>query len=273
LIRRSLILAGLVVAAALPQAAGAASSRFFQNDPMGKLRDVTKTWQRYQAAPAFCIKPNVKEYTPGGVGRTVTGRDPACRRSGFPRSAKGLVKITVRAPGLCGGCRRLFIDFSRIPLTNAPGDAHARGHAYYHLDSFNNTYTVDPLAHSPNTKDFTNDKLVAPDGSASERLSRAWEMHAIDYVTDTAYFVHTGSQGPYYIGPWYLSRYGKRVRGVYLDVDVADATQWPNPELNGIGYVAGFNSGGFCSSDEDFYYGGCFDWWGMSSNTIDPFAD
>jgi len=269
--RRILILAVLVLAA-VPAAASAAS-RPFQNDPMGKLRDVTRSWQRYQPATTFCIKPDVNEYTPGGVGATATGRYPACRRSGFRRSAKGLVRIHVRAPLLCSGCRRLFIDFTKIPVTNAPGDAHSHGHAYYHLDSFNNTYTVDPIAHSTNTKNFTNDKLTTPDGSAQEPLIHGFDLHAIAYVTDTAHFVHTASQGPYYIGPWYLNRSGKRISGVYLDVNVADAVQWPNPELNGIGYSAGFNSHGFCSSDDDSFYGGCFDWWGMSSNTIDPFHD
>jgi hypothetical protein len=59
---------------------------------------------------------------------------------------------------------------------------------------------------------------------------------------------------------------------VYLDVDVADATRYPDPTLNAIGYVAGFNSGQSCPSDADGYYGGCFDWWGMSSSTVDPYG-
>ena len=40
---------------------------------------------------------------------------------------------------------------------------------------------------------------------------------------------------------------------------------------NAIGYISGFNSGQSCPSDADGYYGGCFDWWGMSSTTVDPY--
>jgi hypothetical protein len=240
---------------------------------MGPLSDATAHWRDYQPASSFCIKPTGGEYTPGGVGPTTSGRDPACRRSGFGAKAKGLVKIDVRTRKLCGGCVRLFIDFSKIPRSAARGDGYARGHAYYHLDSLNDTYTVDSSDHSPNTKDFTNDKLIAPDGSPQAPVIATFDLHAIAYVTDTGHFVHTGAQGPYYIGPWYLSRTGKRIHGAYLDVDIADATQWPNPELNAIGYVAGFNRRGICPNDDDAFYAGCFDYWGMSSNTIDPFDD
>src|SRR4051794_28740062 len=256
---------------AFPVVALADSSGPFQNDPMGRLRDVTEHWRHYQPAGRFCVKPDTTTYTPGGNGADATGRDRACRRSGFSRHAKALVKVHVRTPSFCAGCRRFFIDFSKIPKKTAAGDGHAQGHAYYHLDSINNSYTVDAKAHSPNTKNFTNDKLIAPNGSPQEQLIGAWDLHAIEYVTDTRSVIHTGSQGPYYIGPWYENRHHKRIHGVYLDVDVADATQWPNPQLNAIGYIAGFNSGDVCPTDDDSFYAGCFDWWGMSSNTIDPF--
>jgi hypothetical protein len=280
--RRRLSKGGAVIRCALPTAivialvttpavAGAASGPFV-NDPMGALHDVSSRWRHFQAAIRFCIKPDVTEYTPGGAGATLTGRNRVCRRSGFPRRAKHLVKIHVRAPSLCGGCRRFFIDFSRIPRTSPAGDGHAQGHAYYHLASFNNTYTVRPTAHSPNTKNFTNDKLLAPDGSPQEQVIGGWDLHAIEYVTDTRHFIHNSSQGPYYVGPWYLNRGGRRIHGVYLDVNVAGAMRLPDPTLNGIGYIAGFNSGGACPSDDDLLYAGCFDWWGMSSTTIDPFA-
>lgn len=273
MIRRTVIIATALVLTALCGVAAADSSRPFQNDPMGPLTDATSSWRHFQPARRFCIKPDVNQYTPGGAGATATGETPACRRSGFPATAKHLVKVHIRTPTLCGGCRRLFIDFSQIPATNAPGDGHARGHAYYHLDSFNWTYTVDPIAHSPNTKNFTNDELVAPSGSVQKQIIGGFDLHAIAYVTDTEHFVHNQSQGPYYVGPWYLNRHGTRIRGVYLDLDVADAVQWPNPQLNAIGYVAGFNSNGLCPTDDDSFYGGCFDWWGMSAETIDPFAD
>jgi hypothetical protein len=268
-VRRSLILVVFLAAAAIPLAARAEP---FMQDPLGPISDVTSTWQRYQPVSAFCVRPDVPEYTYGGVGATATGRLPACRRSGFPASAKGLVLVHVRAPALCPGCHRLFIDFSKIPAKNAPPDTSAHGHVYYHLSSFNWTYTVDPIAHSPNTKNFTNDKLLVPSGSPQQPFVNGFDLHAIAYVGDTAHFVHTKSQGPYYAGPWYVNRAGQRIRGVYLDVDVADATKYPDPSFNAIGYITGFNSGQSCPSDADGYYGGCFDWWGMSASTVDPYA-
>jgi hypothetical protein len=143
---------------------------------------------------------------------------------------------------------------------------------YYHLTSANFTYRVDPIAHSPNTKNFTNDKLIAPNGSPQEQIAGAFDLHAIAYVSDTGHFTHTAIQGPYYIGPWYLNRSGRRIRGVYLDVDVAEATRFPSASTNAIGYATGFNSGRVCPSDTDSFYGGCFDNWGFSTSTVDPFA-
>ena len=262
MIRRTLALAlGLALAGGTAHAAVP-----FQADSMGPVTDVTSDWQHYQPASAFCIKPDAPQYTPGGTGATATGADSACRRSGFPASATGLVKVQIRAPILCPGCRRLFIDFSKIPAT---GGAH--GHVYYHLASGNFTYTVDPVAHSPNTKNFTNDKLLSPDGSLQEQIIAAVDLHAIAYVADTAHFVHTAIQGPYYIGPWYLNRAGHRIDGVYLDVDVEDAARFPIPQLNEIGYLDGFNSGSLCPSDADAFYVGCVDSFSFSTSMVNPF--
>jgi hypothetical protein len=263
-----MILHAVAVVAAL-----AATGSPPQQDPLGPLLDVTAHWRHYQPASTFCVKPDVNEYAQGGVGATATGADPACARSGFPADATGLVKIHVRTPRLCAGCRRLFMDFSKIPAANAPPAYYAHGHAYYRLVSANPAYTIDPVAHSPNTKNFTNDKLVAPDGSPQEQLVAALDLHDVGYTTDTAHFVHTAAQGPYYIGPWYLSRGGRRIEGAYLDVDVAGAPQLPGgAQANAIAYMAGFDSGQACPSDDDAYYGGCVDASGGSAETVDPFA-
>jgi hypothetical protein len=262
----------VLVLAVTCAAAQAASPPPFQQNPMGPMRDVTKHWRDYQPGTAFCVKPDVKQYTPGGDGATATGRDRACRRSGFRKSATRLVKISVRTPGLCAGCRRLFIDFSKIPKKNAPPLYYAHGHVYYHLASGNPTYTGDPIAHSPNTKNFTNDKLVAPYGSPEEQAAGAFDLHAISNVSDTAHFIHTKAQGPYYIGPWYVNRRWQHIRGLYVDVNVADATKYPGPGVNAIYYMAGFNSGQACPSDDDAYYGGCTDAGGGSATSVDPFA-
>ena len=270
--RTATAVATLALLSALAIRAAADPPSPFQQDALGPIRDVTATWQHYQPAAAFCVRPDAAEHASGGIGTTVTGKLAACRRSGFARGARGLVLVRIHTPTLCPGCRRLFLDFSRIPKADAP-NAPAHGHAFFRLDSFNGSYTVDPLEHSPNTKTFTNDKLLVPNGSPQEPVVRGFDRYAIDYVTDTAHFVHSVSQGPYYVGPWYVNRAGERINGVYFDVDVADATQYPDPRLNAIGYAAGFNSGRSCPSDDDAYYGGCFDWWGLSSTTVDPYAE
>ncbi len=260
------LITAIATAVGLAVTPAATAATPFQTDSLGPIRDVTADWQSYQPAGAFCVKPDTPQYTPGGSGATATGEDPACRRSGFSRSDTGLVKIQVRTPLLCAGCRRLFIDFSKI----GSGTSYAHGHAYYRLASANFTYTVDPIAHSPNTKNFTNDKLLAPSGSPQEQLLGTLDLHQVfAYVTDTAHFVHTAIQGPYYIGPWYLGGDGERINGVYFDVDVADATKFSSAQLNAIGYAASFNSGRFCpSSDQDALYGGCLDAFSLSATTV-----
>lgn len=242
----------------------------FQVDSLGPIKDVTANWTAYQPAGVFCIKPDVTEYTPGGTGPTVSAADPACRRSGFPPGPTGLVVIRLRTPTLCSGCRRLFVDFSKI----GAGSSYAHGHVFYRLTSANVTYALDPLAHSPNTKNFSNDKLVVPEGSPQQPLVWAGDEHQFaGFTSDTAHFVHNSEQGPYYTGPWYVNRAGRRIDGVFLDVDVADATRFPGgAQANAIGYAAGFNSATRCPSDADLLYAGCFDSWGFSVSSVDPYA-
>jgi hypothetical protein len=272
-----MIAQALSIGAALALAGSPAQSgpsNPFEQDPVGPISNVTSKWKHYQPATTFCIKPDATTYTPGGNGATDTGADPVCRRSGFAPGATGLVKIRVETPRLCGGCRRLFIDFSKIPAANVPPLAYARGHAYYRLASLNPTYTVDPIAHSPNTKNFTNDKLVTPDGSPQQPFVAGFDLHAMEYVTDTAHFIHNASQGPYYIGPWYFNRAYHRVNGAYLDVDVVDAQRLPGGSMpNAISYQSGFNSGQACPSDDDLLYGGCVDWFGSSAEMLDQLME
>lgn len=262
-------------AATTPVTSQGQSGEPFYYDALGPLSDVTKNWRQYQPANVFCVQPDVTEYTPGGVGPTVTGRNPACRHSGFARNAKGLVVVRVDTPTLCPGCRRLLIDFSKIPKANDPPlYYYPHGHVFYRLTSANFTYTIDPLDHSPNTKNFTNDKLLVPDGSPQEPVVSDVDLHQLaGYTTDTANFIHTQIQGPYYVGPWYVNRQGKRIKGVYFDVDIADATQNPGGvDFNDISYAAGFNTGQACPNDDDSFYGGCVDWWGYSTSTVNPYA-
>jgi hypothetical protein len=271
-----LAIAGAPAAGAGLQLDGAAapSGVPFYYDALGSISDVTVHWQRYQPANVFCVRPEPGGYTPGGVGQTVTGRNDACRHSGYRKSATGLIVVRVRTPALCPGCRRLFIDFSKIPKADAPPYYYPRGHVFLRLSSANSSYTVDPIDHSPNTKNFTNDKLLAPAGSAQEQVIGAGDLHQMfGYVTDTLGFVHTALQGPYYVGPWYVSRQGRRVHGMYLDLDVTDATENPGGvDFNDVAYAAGFNSGQACPNDDDAFYGGCVDWWGYSTSNVNPYA-
>ena len=245
-------------------AAPAGAALPFQADALGPMTDVTADWQHYQPSSAFCIRPDALGFTPGGTAATATGRDPVCRRSGFPATATGLYKVEIRTPILCAGCRRVFIDFSKIPAGGA------RGHAYYKLASVNLSYTVDPLAHSPNTKNFTNDKFLTPDGSLQQPIISLFDLHAIAYVADTVHFIHNELQGPYYVGPWYLNRAGQRIDGMYLDMDVVDASRLGIPQLDAIAYIDGFNSGRLCPSDADILYVGCVDAWSFSASSINP---
>jgi hypothetical protein len=242
----------------------------FTPDAMGPLSDVTCDWQRYQPADAFCVQLDAPEYTPGGSGELTDGNDPVCAASGFGPQDANLYKVGIETPILCPGCRRLFIDLSRIP------DGQSLGHAFYAIASFNPTYTIEPIAHSPNTKNFTNDHLLSPPGTPVATIVGAQDLYAKDYVTHTTQFAHTAIQGPYYIGPWYLNRAGERIHGLYLDVNVADATDLGDPNLNAIRYVSGYNSG-LCPDallgmpGLNFLYAGCADHPGVSRIALNPF--
>jgi hypothetical protein len=256
--------------------------------------DVTNQWQAYQPASDFCIRPNVQDPTDQFVSTVMPlnpewqtnadGNDPVCAASGFSTSDTGLYKGHIDPIVLCAGCRRIFFDYSKIPADD-PSNLlfYAHGHAYFRTSSFNPSYTVDPLSHSPNIKNFTNDKLVAPTGSPQEQIAQMIDLYDMSYVGDTANYAHTASQGPYYIGPTYLHCDDTgciAIHGAYVDVNVGNYPPLPNPSLNAIHYEAGFNSGEPTCLDNDFppyqdanfFYGGCVDHFGFSdpSGAIQP---
>ena len=229
-------------------------------------------WQHYQAAAAFCILPDGPQYTPGGHGGTTTGSDPACKLSGFRPGDIGLYKVQISAPPLCAFCRRYFIDLSK-----AKPDV--RGHAFYAIASVNDSYTIDPVAHSPNTKNFTNDHLLAtPPGTVVQLLMGKIDLYLKAYVTDSLHFVHNDLQGPYYAGPWYVNSAGQRIQGVYVDVNIAVPVVLGNPKLDALRYLAGYDNGLLpcpdelnpALSDADFLYAGCVDHVAASSTAYDP---
>lgn len=240
------------------------------HDAMGPLVDVTNDWQRYQPADRFCIEMNGFDIYTALTGDT----GEQCGQS-------GKFRLDVQTPPLCPGCRRLFIDYSQIPENDASaGLFWAHGHVFFRLHAWNFTYTADPIAHSPNIKNFTNDKLVAPYGSPQEQVITAFDTHSLAYVGSTDRFTHSEIQGPYYVGPAYKNRDDEVIHGAYVDVDVAGATDLMNPALNEIRYWAGFNSGEVTCPDNlfeeyddgNYFYYGCASHPAVSESFVDPFA-
>ncbi|HVA74634.1 MAG TPA: hypothetical protein VNF71_08715 [Acidimicrobiales bacterium] len=281
--RARIVLAIVATAAAIAWAAvpaRAAGTDPTSSDPLGPLVDVTANWQAYQPSSDFCVHPTVFEVP--ATTETATGSSPACAASGFAPSATGLYEVKIDTPPLCTGCRRLFIDYSEIaPSTSTAPTSH--GHAYFRLMSLNPTYTVPPLAHSPNIKNLTNDRLVAPPGSPVSALTSQVDPYDMAYAADTANFAHTAAQGPYYVGPGYLNTAGQWVQGAYLDVDMSKATELPQAEANLIRYAAGFDSSpstcpdsavfGPTYTDGNYFYGGCVNAFGASTQPgVDPWA-
>ena len=250
------------------------------SDPLGPLVDVTADWQAYQPSSDFCVHPTVFEFP--ATTETSTGSAPACAASGYNTSDTGLYEVKITTPPLCAGCRRLFIDYSKIdPGTQTAPTAH--GHAYFRLMSFNQGYKIAPQAHSPNIKNLTNDHLVSPPGTPISTAAAAVDQYDWAYTGDVSNFAHIAAQGPYYVGPWYVNTAGQKVYGAYLDLDLSGAAQLPQTELNLIRYAAGFDSSpstcpdaellGAAYTDGNYFYGGCVNGFGASSAPgIDPWA-
>ncbi|MGH9097354.1 MAG: hypothetical protein ACRDWB_08010, partial [Acidimicrobiales bacterium] len=110
---------GLAAVSSVNPADAASPQSALTDDPLGSLVDVTASWQHYQPAPSFCVRPNVFEF-PADTEATRTGSDPACGFSGFGRGDNGLYQVGIASPPLCSGCRRLFIDYSKIAAGALP---------------------------------------------------------------------------------------------------------------------------------------------------------
>lgn len=266
--------AGLLLA---PPVAGAQTSQTpLNSDPVGPISNVTAHWRYYQPAPDFCVPDQVYE-VPSDTQDTQTGANPACEFSGFSPTATGLYEVQITTPPLCSTCVRLFIDYAKIAPSSL--GTYSQGHAYIRLSSANPTYVSSPTAHSPNVKNFTNDYLVAPPGSPRSTVAATADPHLLAYAADTAHFAHTTAQGPYYIGPWYLNRWGERIDGAYIDVDLSKAHRLGQTQLDEIYYAAGYNTDpSLCPdtladpayNDGNYLYGGCVNAGGASSEGVDP---
>lgn len=275
-----LVIVGACVTSAVLPARAVTGTDPTSSDPLGPLVDVTANWEAYQPSNDFCVHPTVFEVP--ATTETATGAAPACAASGFPTAATGLYEVKIATPTLCSGCHRLFIDYSKIgPGTSTAPASH--GHAYLRLMSLNPTYTVSPLAHSPNIKNLTNDYLVAPPGSPISALTSQVDPYDMAYAGDTANYAHTAAQGPYYVGPGYLNMNGNWVNGAYLDVDLAKASRLPQEEADVIRYAAGFDSSpstcadaalfGPTYTDGNYFYGGCVNAFGASGPPgVDPWT-
>lgn len=240
-------------------------------DAMGPIQDVTESWTEYQPSESFCVTLD------GFDGYTAFSGDPGPT---CPESEDLLVEIDT--PDLCTGCRRLFINYAMIPEANDPGAGlfYARGHVFFRMHAFNPNYTANPLAHSPNIKNFTNDKFIAPYDSPQEQAATAFDTRAIAYVGSTLKHTHSEIQGPYYVGPTYRNHEGRLIRGAYIDVDAQDSLGVP--ELDQIRYWVGYNSGeATCPdnvlfdgeyADGNYGYGACAAHPAVSESVIDPVA-
>lgn len=270
--RRLLARAGLVVTIMLAATSARAEPMPMVLDAMGTFVDVSASWQDYQPSESFCVAlDGFDGYTSfsGNAG-------PTC-----PDSEDLLVEI--ETPPLCiPNCRRLFIDYSSIPAENdaAGGLFYARGHVFFRLHAFNN-YTADPIAHSPNIKNVTNDKFFAPYDSPQETVATELDTRAISYVGSTLRHTHSEVQGPYYVGPTYRNTEGHLIRGAYIDVNVP-ANAAGAPEMDGIRYWVGYNAGeATCPdnvvfngdyADGNYGYAACASHPAISESVIDPFS-
>jgi hypothetical protein len=240
-------------------------------DAMGPLVDVTDNWTDYQPSESFCVTlDGFDGYTAfsGDAGPTCEGSDD--------------LLVEIQTPELCDGCMRMFINYEAIPAENdmAAGLLYARGHVFFHLGGFN-AYTADPLAHSPNIKNFTNDKFIAPYGSPQEQVATQFDTRSIAYVGSTSKHTHSEVQGPYYVGPTYRNTEGRLIRGAYVDVTIPGSSAG-SPEADGIRYWVGYNAGeATCPdnvlfegtyADGNYGYAACAAHPAISESVIDPFA-
>lgn len=263
-------IAVLVASFALAVAPAAADPQPLMLDAMGPLVDVTDDWERYQPAASFCVELD------GFDGYTAFSGDagPVCEGSDD-------LLVEIDTPPLCELCRRLFIDYAEIPEANQPGAGlfWARGHVYFRLHAPNPTHTVNPIAHSPNIKNLTNDKFVSPEGSVPEQVWTQVDTHAIAYVGSTGRHTHSEIQGPYYVGPTYVNTDGQTVRGAYLDLLAGPALG--DAALDSVRYWVGYNAGeATCPdnvlfdgdyADGNYGYGGCAAHPAISESAVWPY--
>lgn len=237
------------------------------HDAMGPIIDVSAAWEDYQPSDDFCV--------------TIDGFDAYTALSGDtgPTCEDDSFRVTVEAPPLCAGCARLFIDFSQIPENDpSAGMFYAHGHVFFRMHAFNR-YEVDPVAHSPNIKNLTNDKAVNPEGSPQDPFFSGFDTYAIAYVGSTARTTHSDVQGPYYVGPRYVNAAGRTIHGAYVDVSPGDAVPM-GEEFDTIRYWVGFNSGeATCPdnlseeyADGNYGYYGCATHPAVSVSSFNPFA-
>lgn len=258
----------------------------FTDNPLGPIENVTSDWTYYQPATDFCITPDVYEVPSftGSPCAVTVGRRMASKGTVVSPGTKttGTYEVKIDTPRLCAQCVRLFIDYRKIPANDGTS-MYSHGHAYFRLMSFNFTYASDPVAHSPNIKNLTNDYLVAPPGSTNSAVTSQIDPHLLTYAADSANYAHNDTQGPYYVGPGYFNNAGTWINGAYVDVDIENAKEIGTAELDEIVYGAAFDSnppgcldskvGGSTYTDGNYFYGGCINWGGGDPSGVSPWPD
>ena len=245
------------------------------DDPLGPIENVTADWTYYQPASDFCITPDVYELP------AYTGSP--CKVAVGSATTTGTYEVKISAPALCPTCARIFIDYSKIAANNGT-NIYSHGHAFFKVFSLNLTYSADPVAHSPNIKNLTNDYLVSPPGSVISAVMGQLDTSLLTFAADTANYAHNDVQGPYYVGPGYVDAAGNWIDGAYVDINLANATELGNNTLDQVTYGAGFNSdppscldsviGGPAFADANYFYAGCVNGFGASNPAgVSPWPD
>ena len=142
--------------------------------------------------------------------------------------------MKIVTPPLCA--RGSVIDYAAIKPSSLVLTRRER----VYRPSRNPTYSSSPTA-QPNIKNFTNDYLVAPPGSAHSQLIAKVDPHLLTYAADTAHYEHTTS-GALLHRTLLPEPDGDRIDGAYIDVDLAQGTQLKRAELDGISYGAAFDT-------------------------------
>ena len=257
--------------AALALAPGASAP--FHYDALGPMRDVTTHWQAYQPASTFCVKPETDEYTPGGIGPTVTGANPGL-------SALGLLAGHQGARGYpCPHAHAVL----RLPepvhrLRGHPGQEQAPALLPPRPRLLPARVIQPDLHRRPDRSQPQHQELhqrqapvpgVRPGGDHRRARSppglrvhgRHRQLHPHE---DPGSVLHR---------PLVRNRAGRRIEGCTSTSTSADATQLPGGARPTTSATRPASTAALAApGPRDLLYAGCFDSFGFSASSVNPYA-